>query len=246
MPKFFVDPSQIVDGRVEIRGNDASHISFSLRMAKGDHIFVCDGQETEYECALAEFLPDCVIADIISRRTASSESPLKIYLYQALPKGDKLETVIQKAVECGVFEIIPFESERCVVKAKADAEERKTIRRNRIAEEAAKQSGRGYVPKVSPTLSFDAALNGAALADLSLICYEDETGMTLKQALVAAKQEKIASISLMIGSEGGFSAKEVEKAKNVGILAVSLGKRILRTETAPIFALGGISYEFEL
>ena len=246
MPKFFVDPTQIVDGKIEICGNDASHISFSLRMAKGDRIFVCDGQETEYECVLAEFLPDCVIADVVSRRAASSESPVKIYLYQALPKGDKLETVIQKAVECGVFEVIPFESERCVVKAKADAEERKTIRRNRIAEEAAKQSGRGYVPKVSPTLSFDAALNGAAAADLSLICYEDETGMTLKNALVVAKQKKIASISLMIGSEGGFSAKEVEKAKNAGILAVSLGKRILRTETAPIFALGGIAYEFEL
>lgn len=246
MPRFFVKPDQIVDGKVTICGDDASHISFSLRMAKGEHIFVSDGTGCEYDCVLVDFLPGTVIGEIVSSQTNSSEPPLRIYLYQALPKGDKLETVIQKAVECGVHEIIPFESDHCVVKVKADAEERKTIRRNRIAEEAAKQCGRGYIPRVLPTASFDQAIACASNADISLICYEDEKGTTLKEALLAARERKISSVSVIIGSEGGFSKKEIQSARENGIASVSLGKRILRTETAPIFVLSGLSYEFEL
>lgn len=246
MPKFFVEPNQIENERVTIRGNDAAHISYSLRMAKGDRIWVCDGQNREYDCVLSEFLPDLVIADVVAIRENSSEPSVKIYLYQALPKGDKLDTVIQKSVECGVFEIVPFESERCVAKVKADAEEKKTARRNRIAEEAAKQCGRGYIPRVSKTVSFKEALLQASAADLALICYEDEEGTTLKQVLHKRAEEGIHTVSIMIGSEGGFAENEVEDAKNAGILPVSLGKRILRTETAPIFALSCLSYYFEL
>lgn len=246
MPKFFVDPCQISDGYVKISGNDAAHISFSLRMAKGDHIRICDGDLHEYECVLSEFLPDCVVAQILFSYENTNESPIKTYLYQALPKGDKLETVIQKAVECGVFEVIPFESERCVVKAKSDAEERKCVRRNRIAEEAAKQCGRGFIPSVRQTLSFKDAIAQAATADLCLICYEDERGTTLKDVLIQKRSDAISSISVMIGSEGGFSGQEVELAKSMGLQPVSLGKRILRTETAPVFVLSNICYEFEL
>lgn len=246
MPKFFVEPNQIENGRVTIRGNDASHISYSLRMAKGERIRVCDGQNREYDCVLTEFLSDLVIADVVAVQETANEPSVTIYLYQALPKGDKLDTIIQKSVECGVFEIIPFESERCVVKVKADAEEKKNVRRNRIAEEAAKQCGRGYIPRVSKTVSFKDALLQASAADLALICYEDELGTTLKQALCRRTEEGIHSISIMIGSEGGFAENEVENAKNAGILPVSLGKRILRTETAPIFALSCLSYHFEL
>ena len=129
MPTFFAEQKQISNGTIRIMGDDANHISFSLRMAKGDHVFVSDGTGSEYDCVLSDFLPGTVVAEIVSSQTVSSESPLRIYLYQALPKGDKLETVIQKAVECGVYEIIPFESKHCVVKVKADAEERKTARR---------------------------------------------------------------------------------------------------------------------
>lgn len=246
MPKFFVEPNQIENGRVTIRGNDASHISYSLRMAKGERIRVCDGQNREYDCVLTEFLSDLVIADVVAVQETANEPSVTIYLYQALPKGDKLDTIIQKSVECGVFEIIPFESERCVVKVKADAEEKKNVRRNRIAEEAAKQCGRGYIPRVSKTVSFKDALLQASAADLAVICYEDELGTTLKQALSRRTEEGIHSISIMIGSEGGFAENEVENAKNAGILPVSLGKRILRTETAPIFALSCLSYHFEL
>ena len=245
MPKFFVEPYQIENNTVTIFGSDAAHISYSLRMAKGEHICICDGQNHEYDCVLQDFLPDRVVARVVSVSENDNEAPVKIYLYQALPKGDKLETVIQKSVECGVFEIVPFESERCVARVKADAEEKKTVRRNRIAEEAAKQCRRGYVPRVLSTVPFEKALSQAAKADLALICYEDEVGTTLKQALRMTKNE-CKSISVMIGSEGGFSQKEVEQAKNAGLRPVSLGKRILRTETAPIFVLSALSYEFEL
>ena len=246
MPKFFVEPHQIQNEKVFIRGNDATHISFSLRMAKGDHVRVCDGLGKEYDCVLSEFLPDCVEANIVSAYENQNESPVQVYLYQALPKGDKLETVIQKSVECGVFEIVPFESERCVVKVKADAEEKKTARRNRIAEEAAKQCGRGYVPRVLQTVAFEKAVAMAAEADLALVCYEDEKGTTIKQVLQAPKADSVSSISIMIGSEGGFSAKEIEKAVTGGLIPIGLGKRILRTETAPVFVLSNISYQFEL
>jgi 16S rRNA (uracil1498-N3)-methyltransferase len=245
MPKFFVDKSQIKDGFVTLHGNDASHISYSLRMARGEHISVCDGEEQEYDCVLVDFQGDCVTAEIVSSCASKNESPVKVYLYQALPKGDKLESVIQKAVECGVYEVTPFESERCVVRAKADAEDKKQTRRNRIAEEAAKQCGRGRVPFVNKTLSFKDAILKAAEAELCLICYEDEKGTTLRQVLTEASTPP-SSLSVLIGSEGGFSANEVKAAVEKGLRPVSLGHRILRTETAPVFVLSNISYEFEL
>lgn len=246
MPKFFVEQKQIENDRITIVGNDAAHISYALRMAKGEHICVCDGHGKEYDCVLSEFFFDCVVASVVSARDCLNESPIRVYLYQALPKGDKLETVIQKSVECGVFEITPFESERCIVKVKAEAEEKKTSRRNRIAEEAAKQSGRGYVPLVLQTVSFEQAIAQASQADLALICYEDEIGTTLKQALQDGQERHIGSVSVLIGSEGGFSPNEVERAKKAGCLPISLGKRILRTETAPVFVLSNICYQFEL
>lgn len=246
MPKFFVERDQISDKTIRIYGDDAKHIAYSLRMAKGEHITVCDKMTREYDCVLVAFESECVTAEILEERETPGESPLKISLYQGLPKGDKLETVIQKAVECGVLEITPFESERCVAKAKADSEERKTERRNRIAVEAAKQCGRGLVPTVTATVSFDEAVRRAMHADIAFICYEDEETTTIKQFLTEAKSRNISSISIMIGSEGGFSAEEVNRAKTCGIRPVSLGKRILRTETAPVFVLSCLSYEFEL
>jgi len=246
MPRFFVPEKQIENGTVRIFGEDASHISYSLRMAKGEHITVCDEAAREYECILSELTRELVVAQIIEEKIGDTESPLRITLYQALPKGDKLETVIQKAVECGVFEIVPFESERCVVKVKADAEERKTIRRNRISQEAAKQCGRGRVPRVSETVSFEQALEKASGADIRLICYEDENGTSIKQALQAMPFASGSTVSIIIGSEGGFSTEEVEAAKERGMISVSLGKRILRTETAPVFVLSCLAYQFEL
>lgn len=248
MPKFFVRQDQIEGTVISLRGDDAFHISRSLRMAKGEHITVCDMQANEYDCVLRDFLPDVVVAEILSARKADTESPVRVYLYQALPKGDKLDTVIQKSVECGVHEIALFESERCVVKSKKDAEERKNERRNRIALEAAKQSGRAYIPLVKGTLSFETAVREAAKADLCLFCYEGETESTLKTVLASAMTEEktVESISVIIGSEGGFSVNEATIARESGAVSVSLGKRILRTETAAPFVLSCLSYVFEM
>ena len=245
MPKFFVRKDQISDGTITLLGDDAFHISRSLRMAKGEHITVSDMQGMEYECELTDFLSDSVCAQILSCRGADNEPPKKIHLYQALPKGDKLDTVIQKAVECGVFDIHPFESERCVVKAKGEAEARKTERRNRIALEAAKQCGRSCIPKVYESVNFRTAVQSACEADLCIFCYEGESEQSLKTVL-AKRGENAKSISLIIGSEGGFSLSEAALAKEAGALSVSLGKRILRTETAASFVLGCMVYEYEL
>lgn len=244
MPKFFVRQDSISDQRITIIGDDAFHISRALRMAKGEHITVCDMQCNEYDCVLAEFNPDSVVAEIISSKRIDNEPPVKVYLFQALPKGDKLDTVIQKAVECGVYEITPFESERCVVKSKPDAEERKTERRNRISLEAAKQCGRGYIPRVNPTVNFEEAVRKACECELCLFCYEAEEQASLKELL---KSNRCAeAIAVFIGSEGGFSVAEAAYARDKGMKSVSLGKRILRTETAPSFVLSCISYETEL
>lgn len=244
MPKFFVRQDNIENNKVIITGDDAFHISRALRMAKGEHITVCDMQCNEYDCVLAEFNTDNVVAEIVSFCRIDNEPPVKVYLFQALPKGDKLDTVIQKAVECGVFEIIPFESDRCVVKSKPEAEERKTERRNRISLEAAKQCGRGYIPRVTPTVSFECAVEQACACDLCVFCYEGEENYSLKELL--RDNREVDSISVFIGSEGGFSVDEVEYATKKGMKSVSLGKRILRTETASSFVLSCIAYETEL
>ena len=252
MPRFFVRKDQIEDGVVSVIGDDAHHISRSLRMAAGEKITVCDMQKFEYECVLSEFLPDRVTAKIISERKCDTEPPFFAHLYQALPKGDKLDTVIQKSVECGVSAITTFNSERCIAKEKGD-EENKIRRRNKISLEAAKQSGRGLIPEVNPTKSFGEMLAEAAKADIKLFCYEGDGTRSIRDFL-AEEKARIASlnrdepiyISIVIGSEGGFSLAEVEKAKSAGFTPVGLGKRILRTETAPLFVLGCVCYEFEL
>ena len=250
MPRFFVRREQISDGQVTILGDDAHHISRSLRMAAGESVVICDMQKTEYDCILEEFLPDRVVARITDERQCDTEPPYKAHLYQALPKGEKLDSVIQKSVESGVYSITTFNSERCIAKEKSN-EENKLRRRNKISLEAAKQSGRGHVPEVNATISFSEMLQGASKCDICLFCYEGDGTRPLKDVLHEKKAEFTAaereiSISLVIGSEGGFSLKEVEQAKAAGLIPVGLGKRILRTETAPGFALGCLVYEFEL
>ena len=251
MPRFFVRQQQIEDDIIRLVGDDAHHIARSLRMAVGDALTVCDMQGNQYECVVERFDDDkAVDVRIVARSHADTEPKCKITLFQALPKGDKLDTVIQKAVECGVFEIVPFESERCVVRVKADAEERKTERRMRIAAEAAKQSGRGVLPNVSPTVSFDEMLKRASSATLKLLCYEGDgtepLGKVLSERMLKNEDGSYPDVCVVIGSEGGFSLDEVAKAKQAGLIPVGLGKRILRTETAPLFALSCIVFVTEL
>ena len=251
MPRFFIRQQQIEGDSIRLVGDDAHHIARSLRMAVGDALTVCDMQGYQYECEVESFDDDkAVLAKIISRSHADTEPKCKITLYQALPKGDKLDTVIQKAVECGGVCIVPFESERCVVRVKADAEERKTERRCRIAAEAAKQSGRGILPSVTPTVSFEQMLDMAGKASVKLFCYEGDgtraLGKVLAEQLVADENGEYPDVSVVIGSEGGFSLDEVRKASAAGFIPVGLGKRILRTETAPLFALSCIVFVTEL
>ena len=251
MPRFFVRRSQIENDSVKLFGDDAHHIARSLRMAVGDEITVCDMQGNEYACAITEFDDDKeVTAKIESIKEPENEPPIRIRLFQALPKGDKLDTVIQKAVECGASEIIPFESERCVVRMKPEAEQRKTERRRRIAEEAAKQCGRSLLPDVKETVSFSQMLDMIKNDTLCLFCYEGDgtepLGKVLAREAKALLGEEGSSVSVIIGSEGGFSLNEAEIIKKAGATAVGLGKRILRTETASGFILACLVYACEL
>ena len=246
VPRFFVTGDQIENGLVTITGDDAHHISRALRMATGEHITVCDSSANEYDCELTEFLPDCVKAVVLSSQKQQTEPPCRLTLYQALPKGDKLDSVIQKSVECGVTTVVPFESERCIVRAKPEAEGKKRERRERIALEAAKQCGRGAIPAVLSTVSFREMLALACQADLVLFCFEGEGTVPISRILAERCPAQGQEIALVVGSEGGFSLAEAEAARERGFVMTGLGKRILRTETAPIFALACISAALEL
>ena len=246
MPRFFVTSQQIEDGVVTLTGDDARHISRALRMAAGERITVCDMTRTEYECELFAFLPDSVKARVISSCESATEPPVHITLYQALPKGDKFDSVIQKAVECGVSRIVPFESERCVVRVKPEAEAHKTERRLRIAHEAAKQCGRGILPEVLPTVRFEEMLTAAAEADTVLFCYEGDGTVPIGKLLRTREIKKGSRLAIVIGSEGGFSLAEAQKATENGFLMTGLGARILRTETASGFVLACICCMLEL
>ncbi len=232
-----------------LTGENARHIAYSLRLSPGDRVRVCDKQAV-YLCELVAFDGETVTAHVLERTVVDSEPSYTAYLYQALPKGDKLDTVIQKAVECGVSGVTPFESSRCIVRMKPEAEARKTERRSRIAEEAAKQSGRGIIPAVEPTVDFSAMLNAAAEADLVLFCYEGGDTRPLPAVLREAESrmptDRPPKIAIVIGAEGGFSPEEAAAACARGFCMVGLGPRILRTETASGFVLACLAYAFEL
>lgn len=246
MPRFFVRGERITDNTVSIIGEDAHHIARSLRMAIGDAITVCDMQGNEYSCTVKSFDEDReVIAEILSVKHSQNEPKVFVRLFQALPKGDKLDTIIQKAVECGASEIIPFQSERCVVRIKNDSEERKNQRRQKISEEAAKQCGRSVIPEIKSAVDYAEALKMAAESELFLFCYEGDGTIPLGRIL-RGYEELPSSISIMIGSEGGFSQKEVQRARECNAVLTGLGNRILRTETASGFVLACLVCAAEL
>ncbi len=249
MPRFFIRADQVEydengAGSLVITGEDAHHISHSLRMATGDEITVCDMQKNVYECKISGFGEDVVRADIISQSPSDTEPPCYIKLYQAVPKGDKLETIIQKSVECGVSEIIPFISERCIAKIEGKDVSKKAQRHNKISESAAKQCGRGIIPTVREVMKFKQAMDDASKSDITIFCYEGDGTTSLKDIL--RENKNVKTVSLVIGAEGGFSLKEVDYALSLGAKNAGLGKRILRCETAPSFALACIAYELEL
>ena len=244
MPRFFV-PSENFDlDKVKITGDDAFHIARALRMAVGDEITIADMQGNEHLCRLEKIRDEEVDCIILETKAGKTESPLEITLYMGYPKGDKLETVIQKAVELGASRIVPFESSRCVKRPRADKAEKQGARLSRIAEEAAKQCGRAKIPQVLPPISFKEMLSLATKNTLALFCYEGDGTESLKRVLETENMQD--SLSVIVGCEGGFSTDEANSAKEAGLRLVNLGPRILRCETAPIYVLSAISYRYEL
>ena len=245
MPRFFVTPENRADDKIIISGSDARHIARSLRMAVGDAVTLADGTGTEYECVLEKIRDEECECRITSERISRAEPPVRITLYMAYPKGDKLETVIQKAVELGASEIVPFESSRCIKRPKADKAQDRKVRLERIAWEAAKQCGRAVLPSVALPLSFTEAVKSASEAELAIFCYEGDNTLSLKSILESTESVP-KTVSVMVGSEGGFSEEEANAAIAAGMQPANLGPRILRCETAPDYCLSAISYFFEL
>ena len=244
MPRFFVSPDGVGEGSISIIGDDARHIARALRLAVGDEITVSDGEGTDFFCRLVRIRDEECTAEVIKSSPSYAEPPLEITLYMAYPKSDKLEIVVQKAVELGASVIVPFESQRCIKRPAADRAERIGARLQRIAVEAAKQCGRGRLPKVKGTIGFDALVRGVGGDIPVLFCYEGGGTRPIKEVL--DRMEKPEAIGVIIGSEGGFSSEEAERLISAGAIPVGLGPRILRCETAPAYALCAISYKFEL
>lgn len=232
MHNFFVDESQKQNNRYLIKGADYNHIINVLRMDIGDSFLVSYDGKSDL-CKIEAFDAETITALITEENYQNTELPLNIYLFQGLPKGDKMEFIIQKSVELGVFAVVPTEMNRCVVKLDEKKKKSKVARWQAIAESAAKQSKRNYIPKVFDVLSYKQALKMAEELDLLIVPYENEDGMTAtKQVFENLKDCK--SVGILIGSEGGFDESEINIAKEIGGKVISLGKRILRTETAAI------------
>lgn len=244
MPRFFIQEAARVGGTVELRGDDAHHISFSLRMAAGETITVTDSEGKGVLCRLDTLDGTRVTATVLSEIENAGESPVEVHLFQAYPKSDKLEFIIQKAVELGACAITPFESERCIKRPKADKIEHHLQRQEKIALEAAKQCGRGVLPKVFAPVSFDEMLAAASQYPLALFCHPSGDTVSLKETL--STHPDVRRIAIVVGSEGGFSETEFESAKRAGLIPTGLGARVLRCETAPLFLLSAISYAYEL
>lgn len=244
MYQFFVEDGQIGKNFVTITGSDVNHIKNVLRMKPGEKIRVSNQKGQDYMCEIAELTEDFVQADILPEDVASTELPGKIYLFQGLPKGDRMETVIEKAVELGVYEIIPVAMKYCVVKLDAKKEASKLKRWQALAETAAKQSKRSIIPNIHPVMSYKEAIAYAAECDVRLVPYENAKGMKgTKEALSAIK--KGDSVSIMIGPEGGFAEEEIDMVKD-SMKIISLGKRILRTDTAGITVMSLLMMEMEM
>lgn len=247
MYHFFVEPPQIdvERRRVVITGEDVNHIVNVLRIRQGEELAVSNGVDgKEYRCEVHAFDQERVECVLRFIKEDGVELPARVRLFQALPKADKMELIIQKAVELGVHEIIPVASGRCVVKLDAKKEVSKLARWNAIAEAAAKQSRRALIPKVSPVVSFADAVKEAAGADVKMIPYELASDMERTRELIGSIRPG-SQIAVMIGPEGGFEETEIEQAKAAGIVPMTLGRRILRTETAGFTVMAWLMYHLE-
>ena len=241
MPRFFTQ--DITEAGGCITGEDAKHIAKVLRMKVGDELTVCDTKGRDYDCMIEDIGAGEVRLKVLSVAPSQSEPDVRVHLYQAMPKADKMETIIQKAVELGAASITPVMTRRCVSRPDAKSMDKKLVRYNRIALEAAKQCGRGVVPPVLPLLELPQALEQMQRTGCPILFYENATAPA-KQVIAKARESgKELEIAVLIGAEGGFDEDEVALAMERGCHILSLGKRILRCETAPLAALTILMYE---
>lgn len=244
MQHFFVTPAQVKGDLIFIEGSDVNHMKNVLRMRPGEEVTISDGNNQQYLCEIRDYENDEAILHILEKMDMDTELPSKIYLFQGLPKQDKMELIVQKCVELGVFSIIPVATKRCVVKLDDKKAKKKIERWQQIAESAAKQAGRGLIPEVHDVMSFKEALKYASDLDVVLIPYELAEGMReTKQIISEIKPGQ--SVGIFIGPEGGFEKEEVEAAVLEGARAITLGKRILRTETAGLTTLSVLMFHLE-
>ena len=238
MTRFFVSADDLQPEFLVLTGDNAKHAKV-LRLKNGEEVLVCDGQGNECLCVVSDVSDGQIGLVVKHRQPSETEAGVKVSVYMAFPKADKLEHVIQKATELGAYEIIAFPSGRCVSKPDDKSLAKKLDRWQKIAASAAEQSGRGRIPAVLTLPSYKAALDRASLADKALLFYENERATTLRMAL----EGEYHSVALLTGPEGGLEEKEVRQALDVGLQVCTLGKRILRCETAPLCALSAVMYD---
>lgn len=259
MHHFFVTPDQVAEERIYIEGSDVNHMKNVLRMKIGEQVEIScpaclsecpgdihlgDGNNLKYLCQVAGYEEERAVLDILKKMDADTELASRLYLFQGLPKSDKMELIVQKAVELGAYEVVPVATKRAVVKLDAKKAAKKVERWNSIAESAAKQAGRSRIPQVADVVSFKEALQMAQELDVRLIPYELAEGM--EQAREAVRSIRSGqSVGIFIGPEGGFEQSEVEEAMEAGVIPITLGRRILRTETAGLAILSILMFALE-
>ena len=244
MYHFFVKPEQISGDRAVITGPDVNHIGNVLRMKPGEKVLLSAGEDWEYLCGIEEITKEEVRLTVFEENRDVRELPASITLWQGLPKSDKMELIVQKAVELGVSRIVPVETKRCIVKLDPKKAENRVRRWQAIAESAAKQSGRHRIPEVGMPVSFREALKEASSDQVRLIPYELAEGMDATRKIIEEIPED-SRISVFIGPEGGFEETEIREAEALGFRPVTLGKRILRTETAGLVILSFLLLKLE-
>ena len=244
MQRFFVTPDQVGEDKIRIQGSDVNHMKNVLRMRPGEEVMVSDGNNRQYRCRVEDYPEGEAVLAILEAVLVDTELPSRIYLFQGLPKQEKMELIVQKAVELGVCQVIPVQTRRCVVKLDAKKAAKKVQRWQQIAESAAKQAGRGYIPAVSEVMTFQEALAFSETLDIRLIPYELADGMEGTRKILDGIRPG-QSVGIFIGPEGGFEKEEVGRAVEAGAMPITLGKRILRTETAGIAVLSILMYRLE-
>lgn len=239
MPRFFIENlSETASFRVT--GEDAHHIARVLRMKPGESLTLCDGAGTDYLCELDCLADGEAVCRLVEKTPSRGEPTVQATLFMALPKGDKMDFIVQKATELGATTVVPYLAGRCVSRPDEKSMAKKTLRWQKIAREAAMQCGRGVIPEIRPCVSFEQAVKEATALDLSLFLYENERQNGVRAALT---EQPYTKVGLMVGPEGGFEPAEAEAAERAGMQIVSLGTRILRCETAPLAALTAVMYE---